>query len=97
MRKRFVYFVLVPLLVFGLVSYLFIDRVVEAGLETVSENYVGAKVEIDHLRLTLIPLGMQWARLQVANPEDPWRNACETGKTRGVIDDKVSYSCARMP
>jgi uncharacterized protein (TIGR03545 family) len=81
-----VYFVLIPLLVLGLVLYLFIDRVVETGLETVSENAVGAKVEIDHLRLSLFPLGMQWARLQVANPEDPWRNAFETGKVKFAMD-----------
>jgi uncharacterized protein (TIGR03545 family) len=86
MRKKFVYFVLIPFAVILLVLYLFLDRWVEAGLEAAGESAVGAKVEIDHLRLTLSPLGMEWARLQVANPNDPWRNTFETGKVKFAMD-----------
>ena len=80
MRKKFVYFVVVPALIVLLVLYLFLDRWVEAGLEYAGEQVTGAKVEMDHLKITLSPLGMRWDRLQVADKQDPWRNLFETGK-----------------
>jgi uncharacterized protein (TIGR03545 family) len=86
MRKKFVYFVLLPFVAVTLVVYLFIDRWVEAGLEAAGEKITGAKVEIDHLRLTLSPLGMQWERLQVADKNDPWHNMFETGRVRFAAD-----------
>jgi uncharacterized protein (TIGR03545 family) len=79
-RKNFVYFVLVPLVLLVVVLYFFLDRWVEAGLETAGESLVGAKVEIDDLRLSLSPLGMEFQRLQVASPRDPWKNLFETGR-----------------
>ena len=44
MRTKFILFVLVPLLLLGVVVYLFIDRWIEAGLELAGESAVGAKV-----------------------------------------------------
>jgi uncharacterized protein (TIGR03545 family) len=81
MRKRFVYFVLLPLLLVGLIVFLFIDRWVELGLETAGEHLAGAKVEIDGLHVTLMPIGIRWEKMQVADPDDGWRNLFET---RGV-------------
>ena len=78
MRKNFILFVLIPAIIIGIVVYLFIDRWVEAGLETAGEAAVGAKVEIDNLKLTLFPLGITFERMQVANPDDPWKNIFET-------------------
>ncbi len=86
MRKKFVYFVLVPVLVLGLLVYLFIDRWVESGLELAGESVAGAKVEIDHLSITLSPVGISWQRLQVADANDPWRNLFETGKVRLALN-----------
>ena len=82
MRKKFVLYVLIPMVILLTIVYLFIDRWVTAGLETAGEAAVGAKVEIQQLRVTLSPLGMEWQRLQVADPHDPWRNLFETGRVR---------------
>jgi len=86
MRKKFVYVVFVPFIVLLVVLYVFLDSWVESGLELAGEAAVGARVEIDHLHLTLSPLGMEFARLQVANARDPWKNLFETGKTRFALD-----------
>ena len=86
MRKKFVYFLLIPLLVFCLVVYLFIDRWIESGLEAAGEAVVGAKVEIDNLHLTLSPIAIQFSRLQVASAHDPWKNVFETGKVRFALN-----------
>lgn len=86
MRKKFVYFVLVPALLVIVVLYLFLDRWVASGLELAGEKMVGAKVEIDRLHLSLFPLGMRWAAMHVADPKDPWRNMFETGDAEFAMD-----------
>jgi uncharacterized protein (TIGR03545 family) len=80
MRKKFVLFVLIPLAILLVITYLFIDRWIESGLESAGEQIVGARVEIDNLKLGISPLGIRFDRLQVANPRDPWKNLFETGK-----------------
>jgi len=80
MRKKFILFILIPLLILLVVTYLFIDRWIESGLESAGENIVGARVEIDNLSLGISPLGIRFDRLQVANPRDPWKNLFETGR-----------------
>jgi uncharacterized protein (TIGR03545 family) len=86
MRKKFVFIVLVPLIVVGVLLYFFLDSWIEAGLELAGEKTVGAKVEIDNLRLGLFPLGAEFSRLQVANIRDPWKNVFETGKVKFAVD-----------
>jgi uncharacterized protein (TIGR03545 family) len=86
MRKKFVFFLFVPLLALCIVVYLFIDRWVESGLESAGEGIVGAKVEIDNLRVSLSPVAIQFSRLQVANSHDPWKNVFETGKVRFALN-----------
>ncbi len=85
MRKKFVYFILIPLLALCLVVYLFIDGWVESGLESAGEAVVGARVEIDNLKVSLSPIAVQFSRLQVASPHDPWKNIFETGKVRFAL------------
>lgn len=85
-RTKFLLFVLVPLAIVGIVVYLFIDGWVEAGLEAGGESVVGARVEIDNLRLRLFPIGIEWRRMQVANPNDTWKNLFETGRVRFALD-----------
>ena len=82
MRKKFIFFLLIPLVVVCLVVYLFIDQWVESGLESAGEAVVGAKVEIDNLRVFLSPIAIQFSRVQVASARDPWKNIFETGKVR---------------
>lgn len=86
MRKNFVFFALIPSLIVIVVVYLFIDRWVESGLETAGEAAVGAKVEIDNLKVTLSPIAIEWGRLQVTNPNDTWKNMFETGKVRFAMN-----------
>jgi uncharacterized protein (TIGR03545 family) len=86
MRKKFVYFVLIPAAVLFIVVYLFIDTWVRLGLEAGGEAAVGAKVEIDGLHVSLSPLGMRWTRLQVADPHDGWHNLFETRNVRFAMD-----------
>ena len=86
MRKNFVFFVLIPLLIVAVVLYFFIDRWIEAGLEYAGEEAMGSLVEIDNLSLSLSPLGITMARLQVANPDDPWFNLFETRTIRFAMD-----------
>lgn len=86
MRRNFVLFAVVPLLILLVLLYFFLDGWVEAGLEYAGERAVGAKVEIDDLALTLSPLGMRFERLQVADPSDPWFNIFETGRVQFAMD-----------
>ncbi|MCX6145377.1 MAG: TIGR03545 family protein [Ignavibacteriales bacterium] len=86
MRKKFVYFILVPLVSLSVVVYLFVDRWVESGLESAGEAVVGARVEIDNLHLSLSPIAVQFSKLRVTNPKDPWKNMFETGKVRFSLD-----------
>ena len=62
MRKKSVYFALIPSAILLIVVYLFIDSWVASGLESAGEAVTGAKVEIQHLSVTLSPLGMRWGR-----------------------------------
>ncbi len=86
MRRKFVLYVVVPLAALLIVTYFFIDRWVESGLESAGEAIVDARVEIDHLRLTLSPLAIEFQHMQVANPRDPWKNIVETGKIRFAMN-----------
>ncbi|MEX2115340.1 MAG: TIGR03545 family protein [Bacteroidota bacterium] len=86
MRTKFIYIVIVPFLVFLVLLYFFLDGWVESGLELAGESFVGAKVEIDDLHLTFAPVGMELARLQVADPNDPWTNGFETGRIAFAMD-----------
>jgi uncharacterized protein (TIGR03545 family) len=86
MRKKFTYFLLIPLVALCLVVYLFIDQWVESGLESAGEAVAAARVEIDNLRVSLSPIAIQFSRLQVANARDPWKNIFETGKVRFALN-----------
>lgn len=86
MRKNFVLFVLIPLLIGLAVVYFFVDGWIESGLESAGEAAVGAKVEIDNLKVSLSPIAIEWARLQVTNPNDTWTNMFETGKVRFAMN-----------
>ncbi len=86
MRKKFVYFVLIPFIIVAIILYLFIESWIESGLEYAGEKIVGAKVEIDNLDLSLFPIGIEFQRLQVTNPDDGWKNLFETGKVKFALD-----------
>jgi len=86
MRRKFVYFVLIPAAIILLVIYFFIDTWVRLGLEAGGEAAVGAKVELEGVHVSLSPIGIRWSRLQVADPHDGWKNLFETGPVRFAMD-----------
>ncbi len=86
MRKKFVYFVLIPIVICSIVVYLFIDRWIESGIELAGESITGAKVEIDHLSVSLSPIGIRWDHMQVADANDAWRNLFETGTVKFALN-----------
>ena len=86
MRKKFIYVVLIPLILISTIVYIFHNRWIESGIEYAAEEVVGAKVEIENLQLNLSPLGIQWDKITVANPNDPWMNIFETGTVKFGMD-----------
>ncbi|MBS3946090.1 MAG: TIGR03545 family protein [Melioribacter sp.] len=86
MRKHFIFFILVPLIIFFLLIYFFLDNWVESQIEDTGESVFGAKVEIENLKVSFFPLGIQWTKLQVANPYNTWTNLFETGNVKFELD-----------
>ncbi len=86
MRKKFFLAVLIPVFVISLVIYFFIDGWIESGLEYAGEKAVGAKVEINNLHVNLVPLGIEWKSMQVADPRNPWKNLFQTDKVAFSMD-----------
>lgn len=86
MRKNFIYFLLVPLLLFLLAGYLFLDKWIESEIEDAGETIFGARVEIDGLSLNFFPPGVEWTKIEVANPYNPWTNLFETGNVKFAMD-----------
>lgn len=62
------------------------DGWIESGLESAGESAVGAKVEIDNLHVSLSPIGIKIEKLQVANPQNPWKNIFETGRIQFALN-----------
>jgi len=86
MRRKFIYVVLIPIIILLIVVYIFHNTWIESGIEYAAEEVVGAKVEIDDLQLNFSPLGIEWTKIQVANPQNTWRNLFETGRVEFAID-----------
>jgi uncharacterized protein (TIGR03545 family) len=57
----------------------FLDGIIKGILEDQASLAVGAKVEIGDLRFKLFGLSVDMQNFQVANPEEPMRNAIEIG------------------
>ena len=86
MRKKFIFFALVPIVLLFLFIFLFLDGWVEKNIEEAGEEIVGAKVEIDGLKVSLFPLGIEWNAMRVANPNSTWENLFETKKVKFAMD-----------
>jgi len=69
MRWKGFIFLAVLVAIFAVISIFFMDKWIESGLESMGEAIVGAKVEIDNLRFSLIDLSIEWQRLQVTDPD----------------------------
>ena len=80
MRPRAVVILVGLLAGVAALAYLLSDRWVERGLERAGEAVVGARVEVDGLDVQPTSLAVSLRRLQVANPNDTWKNLFETGR-----------------
>ncbi len=86
MRKKFLWFALVPIVLAVLFVYLFLDKIVENSIEEAGEEIVGAKVDIGGLKVHFFPVGIEWNAMQVANPNATWENLFETKKVKFEMD-----------
>lgn len=80
MRPKGIIGLLVVILIVVALAYVFSDAFIEGQIESFGESIVGAKVEVDDLDFSLIGLSISLDRLQVANPNDTWKNMIETGR-----------------
>jgi len=85
-RKKFLKVVLAPLVILTIIVYIFIDSWITSGIEYAGEQAIGAKVDIEGLHLHLFPLGIEWDKMEVANPNNTWTNLFETGKITFLMD-----------
>lgn len=86
MRKKYLYYILTAGILILLFVLFFLDKIVENSIEEVGEEIVGAKVEIDNLKIHFIPVGIEWDAMRVANPNDTWENLFETKKIKFAMD-----------
>lgn len=80
MRPKGIIGLLVVILIVAALVYVFSDEFIEGQIESFGESVVGAKVEVDDLKFSLVGLSISIGRLQVANPNDTWKNMIETGR-----------------
>ncbi len=78
------FFVLAVLLVAA--WYLLAPSLIKSGLETVGTESLGAKVEIDQVKLSLFPAGVEIKRLQATDPDSPMTNLVEVGLIKFAVD-----------
>lgn len=80
MRKSALLLLIVVIVLAGIIGFFLQDHYIERAMERTGEAVVGAKVEIDGLDFSLFGLSCTWQRLQIANPNNTWRNLIETGR-----------------
>ena len=66
--------------------FLFLDLFVKRLIEQTGTRIVGAKVELTSADVSLFPLGLTLARLQVTNPDEPMTNVVEIGRIACTVD-----------
>ena len=81
MRIKGLIFLVVVIAIVVVLGLLFTDRWLETRLERLGTGIVGAKVEIDHLDVSLLGLHMRWDSLQVTDPKQTMKNMLTTGET----------------
>ncbi len=91
MRKKGIIYLVVIALVVAVISYFTRDRFLERGLEKSLQAIVGAKVEVDNFHFSLFKMECSWARIQIANPNDPWSNIIETGRASFDLETRPLF------
>jgi uncharacterized protein (TIGR03545 family) len=80
MRKQGLVFLAVVAALFVLINSVITDRWIERRLERFGTRLNGAAVELDLFDFSITGLRIDWARLQVTDPEDTRTNLFETGR-----------------
>ena len=60
-------------------ALIFTDEWLEKQMERYGSRMVGARVEFDGIDLSILQLHLSWQALQIADPENTWKNVMETG------------------
>ena len=74
------------IVLFFIFWFFFIDGIVKSMIEKYGSQAVGAKVELASADLSLFPAGLELRGLQVANPDQPMKNALEVARIRMNFD-----------
>lgn len=80
MRWKGLIFLAALTLIWVVLSMFFLDKWVEAGIEDSASSVVGARVDIDGLKIDLANLSIKLDRLQVTDPDKTSTNLIETGR-----------------
>ena len=86
MRKKGVLLLLIIFVLFLVLSFLLTNRWLEKQMESAGSSLVGAKVEFDGVRFSILGLKMKWEHLQVTDPKNTWYNLFETGNVEFDLD-----------
>ncbi len=78
-RKKGLIFLVTVVVLFLIGWWLFSDSWIEAKLEGAISSVTGAVVEIDDLDTEWFPFGLEFKRLQIADPENTMTNMFESG------------------
>ncbi|MBE9526787.1 MAG: TIGR03545 family protein, partial [Proteobacteria bacterium] len=65
---------------------LFIDTLIENGIEAAGSDIIGAKVELGNVDFSFSPLGVSLNHLQVTNPDAPMSNIVEIDNIAFAMD-----------
>ena len=68
------------------IGWFFLDNWIHYAIESSGEDLLGAKVELDQVKTTLSPLGIELINLQVADPEEAFQNIVQIGIIRTHLD-----------
>ncbi len=102
----FIVFIAVIVLVAG-GSYLFAGSIVKKLIEHSGTDLLGARVELDRVNLSVMPLGFELQNLQVTNPDNPMQNAVQVKRIKffmsamellrlNVVIDEMSVDNVRL-
>ncbi len=91
MRKKGIIYLVVIALIVAVIAYFTRDRFLERGLEKSLQAIVGAKVEVNNFHFSLFKMECSWDQIQIANPNDPWRNIIETGRASFDLETKPLF------
>lgn len=66
--------------------FVFKNIIFETIIEEIGTAAAGAKVELDHAKISLFTGRAAWDRIQVSDNADSWKNFLETGKCKFRIE-----------